>query len=58
MSQVSLAWVLARGANPIVGSTKPQHYEDAVKALALTLTQEEIDRMEAPYLSHEIVPAI
>ena len=58
MSQIALAWLLAKGANPIVGSTKPHHYDDAVKALDIELTEEEIKRLEEPYLPHQIVGAL
>ncbi|MBO4831636.1 MAG: aldo/keto reductase [Oscillospiraceae bacterium] len=58
MSQIALAWLLEKGANPIVGSTKPHHYDDAVKALEIVLTEEEIGRMEGPYVPHTIVGAI
>ena len=37
-------------AAPIVGPTKPQHLADAVAALDLTLTPDEIQRLEAPYV--------
>ena len=45
MAQVALAWVLSKPAVscPIVGATKPKHLEDAVAALDVELTEEEID---------------
>jgi len=44
MSEISLAWLYAKGvAAPIVGSTKPRHYEAAVKAIDTELTEEEAD---------------
>ncbi len=54
MAQVSLAWVLKNPAvtAPIVGATKPHHLADAVAALALELTDEEIARLEQPYAPH------
>lgn len=50
-AQVALAWLLQkRGVTaPIVGATKPQHLEDAVKALAVKLTADEVAKLEAPY---------
>jgi aryl-alcohol dehydrogenase-like predicted oxidoreductase len=50
-AQVAAAWLLAKPAvtAPIVGVTKPQHLTDAVAALDLALTNEEIARLEAPY---------
>ncbi len=51
MAQVALAWVLQKQpvAAPIVGATKLGHVEDAVGALDIALTAEEIARLEAPY---------
>ena len=58
MSRVALAWLLAKGANPIVGSTKPHHYDVAVDALEIMLTEEEMKRLEERYLPHQIVGAL
>ncbi len=51
MAQVALAWVLQKQpvAAPIVGATRLDHLTDAVGALDVTLTPEEITRLEAPY---------
>jgi aryl-alcohol dehydrogenase-like predicted oxidoreductase len=53
-AQVALAWVLSKPVitAPIVGASKMQHLEDAVGALEITLTDEEIQRLEAPYVPH------
>ena len=40
---------------PIVGATKLHHLEDAVAALSLHLTQEEIASLEEPYLPHPVI---
>jgi aryl-alcohol dehydrogenase-like predicted oxidoreductase len=55
-SQIALAWLLAKPVvtTPIIGATKPQHLIDAVDALAIKLTGEEIQELEKPYLPHEI----
>ncbi|MGK9148509.1 aldo/keto reductase [Plantibacter flavus] len=52
MAQVALAWVLHNPvvAAPIVGATKPNHLADAVAALDVRLTADEIERLEAPYV--------
>jgi len=52
MAQIALAWLLAKPGitAPIVGASKPQHLEDAVAALSVVLTAEEIAALEAPYL--------
>lgn len=56
-AQVALAWVLQKQeiSAPIVGATKPSHLEDAVKALEVKLTPEEIQALEAPYIPHAVV---
>jgi 1-deoxyxylulose-5-phosphate synthase len=52
MAQVAMAWVLKNPVvdAPIVGATKPQHLTDAVAALDLELTAEEVDALETPYV--------
>lgn len=55
-AQVALAWVAQkRGVTaPIIGASKPQHLTDAVAALSLNLTADEIKALEAPYVPHLI----
>jgi aryl-alcohol dehydrogenase-like predicted oxidoreductase len=55
-AQVALAWVARRPGvtAPIVGATKPNHLEDAVAALDLELTDDEIASLEEPYVPHPI----
>ncbi|MDP1876245.1 MAG: aldo/keto reductase, partial [Actinomycetota bacterium] len=55
--QLALAWVLAKPvvSAPIVGASKPHHLEDAIAALSLELSAEEIALLEAPYVPHPIV---
>ena len=50
-AQVALAWLLSRPGvvAPIVGATKPGHLDDAVAALALELSDEEVVQLEEPY---------
>jgi 1-deoxyxylulose-5-phosphate synthase len=54
MAQVALAWVLKQPVvtAPIVGATKPHHLEDAVKALDIILTDDEVHQLEEPYRPH------
>ena len=54
MAQVALAWVLRHPVvtAPIVGATRPQHLADAVAALDVHLTDEEIRTLEKPYGPH------
>jgi aryl-alcohol dehydrogenase-like predicted oxidoreductase len=51
MAQVAMAWVLQKPGitSPIVGASKLSHVEDAIAAEALTLSEEEIAQLEAPY---------
>ncbi|MFP2932822.1 aldo/keto reductase [Pyxidicoccus sp. 3LG] len=55
-AQVALAWLLSRPAvtAPIIGATKPEHLEDAVRSVDLKLTAEELKALEAPYKPHEV----
>jgi aryl-alcohol dehydrogenase-like predicted oxidoreductase len=56
-AQVALAWLLHQPVvtAPIVGASKPHHLEDAVAALSLKLTPEEMAALEEPYVPHPIV---
>jgi aryl-alcohol dehydrogenase-like predicted oxidoreductase len=56
-AQVAMAWLLQKPGvtAPIVGSTKQQHLEDALAAEALTLSAEEIERLEKPYVPHPVL---
>ena len=56
MADVALAWHWARGvAAPIVGCSRPSRVDDAVRALDLTLTEEDVAFLEEPYVPHELV---
>jgi aryl-alcohol dehydrogenase-like predicted oxidoreductase len=56
-AQIALAWLLGRPAvtAPIVGATKLRHLEDAVAAVDLPLSEEEVARLEAPYRPHPVL---
>ena len=56
-AQVALAWLLSRPAvtAPIVGATRLGHITDALAAAQLTLTGEEIRRLEEPYVPHPVL---
>ena len=53
-AQVAMAWVLRQPAiaSPIVGATKPHHLEDAVAALSLALSDDELSRLDTLYRPH------
>jgi aryl-alcohol dehydrogenase-like predicted oxidoreductase len=56
-AQIALAWLFDHPAvtAPIVGATKPHHLEEAVGALAIKLSEAEIEALEAPYVPHPVV---
>ena len=56
-AQVALAWLLGRPGvtAPIIGATRLGHITDAVAASQLTLTQEEVRRLEEPYRPHPVL---
>lgn len=55
-AQVALAWLMAQPqvSSPIVGVTKPHHLTDAVAAVDLELTADEMAELEAPYEPHAV----
>ena len=55
-AQIALAWMLSKPfvTAPIIGATKLAHLEDAIAAVSLTLSEEEIKRLEAPYKAHPV----
>jgi 1-deoxyxylulose-5-phosphate synthase len=57
MAQVALAWVLSKPVvtAPIIGATKPHHLDDALAALSIQLTPDEIRHLEEVYLPHPVV---
>ncbi len=57
MAQVALAWMLHKPviSAPIVGATKLRHIEDAVAAVGVELSDEEIATLEEPYVPHPVL---
>jgi aryl-alcohol dehydrogenase-like predicted oxidoreductase len=55
-AQVALTWLFRKPGitTPIVGATKLSHLEDAVAALSLQLSDDEITALEAPYAAHAV----
>ena len=55
-AQVALAWVLGKPeiTAPIIGATKPHHLDDAVAALSLELTADEVKSLEELYVPHTV----
>ena len=59
MAQISLAYLYYKGvASPIVGATSLHHFEEAIKAIDIKLTNEDITYLEELYEPHTIVGAI
>jgi aryl-alcohol dehydrogenase-like predicted oxidoreductase len=56
-AQIALAWLLHKPGvtAPIVGSTRLEHLEEAVAAEKLTLSDDEIKRLEEPYVPHTVL---
>ncbi|MBE0339731.1 aldo/keto reductase [Paenibacillus sp. 23TSA30-6] len=57
MSQIALAWLLHKDpvTAPIVGTTEISHIEDAIAALSIQLTPEEMALLEEPYVPHPVL---
>jgi aryl-alcohol dehydrogenase-like predicted oxidoreductase len=57
MAQVALAWMLSKPGitAPIIGATKPHHLEDAIAALSVQLSPNEISQLEEAYRPHPII---
>ncbi len=59
MIQISLAWQLSKGVtSPIIGATKAKYFDDAVGALNVKLTNDDITYLEELYVPHKIVGAL
>ena len=55
-ASVALAWLLSKPGvtAPIIGASKPQHLDDAVAALEVKLSADEMARLEGPYVPHAV----
>jgi aryl-alcohol dehydrogenase-like predicted oxidoreductase len=55
--QIALAWVLRHPAvtSPIVGATKPHHLDDAIAALSVKLTDEDVERLHKLYKPKPVI---
>lgn len=56
-AQIALAWVLSQPGvtAPIIGASKPHHLDDAVAALSIRLSEDEIASLEEPYRAHPVL---
>lgn len=55
MTEISLAWLFTKVTAPVVGATKKHHIDGAVKAVNLTLSDDEIRYLEESYQPHRLV---
>lgn len=55
MTEISIAWLLTKVTSPIVGATKVSQVEGMVKAVDLTLSDEDISYLEELYIPHQLV---
>lgn len=59
MTQIALAWQFKKGITaPIIGATKAKYFDDAVGALEIQLTDEDVTFLEELYVPHKIVGAL
>ena len=59
MTEIALAWHYAKGvAAPIVGATKVAHFDDAVRAVDISLNEEDVEFLEELYAPHDVVGAL
>jgi aryl-alcohol dehydrogenase-like predicted oxidoreductase len=56
-TRIALAWILQQPAvtAPIIGASKMEHLDEAVKALDVKLSQEELEKLEEPYQPHPVL---
>jgi aryl-alcohol dehydrogenase (NADP+) len=56
-SQIALTWILSKPyvTAPIIGATKMEHLDQAIAALDLRLTEEEVNQLEEPYKPHPVL---
>jgi aryl-alcohol dehydrogenase (NADP+) len=56
-AQTALAWMLGKPGvvSPIIGASKPHHLQDAIEAMDIELSAEDVDSLEAPYEPHPVL---
>jgi aryl-alcohol dehydrogenase (NADP+) len=56
-SQVALAWLLNKPhiSSPIIGATKMEHLDQAITAVEIKLSEEQVKRLEQPYTVHPVL---
>mgnify|MGYP000959004624 CR=1 FL=1 len=53
--QIALGWLLSKVTAPVIGATKVSHIDDAVSAVSVKLTSDEIAYLEEAYIPHKLV---
>ena len=55
--QIALAWMMSKPwiTSPVVGATDPEHIEEAVAALSISLASDEVSFLEEPYIPHPVL---
>lgn len=56
-SQIALAWILSKPyvTAPIIGATKMDHLDQAIAALDIKLSEDEVKQLEEPYKPHPVL---
>jgi len=56
-AQIALAWLISKPwiTAPVIGATKPEHIQEAVSALSIALSAEEVSFLEEPYIPHPVL---
>ncbi len=55
-AQIALAWLFHKGVDaPVIGATKVEHLEEAVRSLEVKLSEDDVRRLEEPYKPHRIL---
>jgi aryl-alcohol dehydrogenase (NADP+) len=56
-AQIALAWLLHKDGvtAPIIGATKMEHLDQAIEAVDIELSEGDMERLEAPYVPHQVM---
>ena len=58
MTEISIVWLLTKVASPVMGVTRKDHIDGAIKATELLLTAQEMSYLEEAYVAHKRVGAM
>ena len=56
-AQIALAWLISKPwiTAPVIGATEPQHIQEAMSALSIALSAEEVFFLEESYIPHPVL---